>query len=137
MRRTLRRLAVAGLFAVFVLSGCQDGRPNKGKVKGTVTLDGRPLEKGSVLFISTDNTTPSSSAEIRNGTFAGEVYVGQMNVQVLSPQVVGKRKVYDTPDSPEADVLEERIPAKYNTETVLTADVKPGEQELNFPLKNK
>jgi len=125
------------LLAAALLGGCGRAEPAKGFVSGVVTLDGKPLERGSVLFVSADNTLPSSSGEIKDGAYRAEVYVGPMNVQVLSPRVVGKRKLYDTPDSPVRDVTEESIPAKYNTHTELTYEVKPGEQEKNFVLTSK
>jgi hypothetical protein len=49
--------------------------------------------------------------------------------------VVGKQKLYDTPDSPIEDKVVEMLPARYNTLTELKATLKPGDNEnVNFEL---
>jgi hypothetical protein len=50
---------------------------------------------------------------------------------------VGKKKVYDGPDSAVKDVLREGLPARYNEKTELKVDVKPGVNVHNFELLNK
>jgi hypothetical protein len=104
---------------------------------GTVTLDGSPLKEGIVRFIPKDGETATADATIVDGAFSARVPLGEKQVSVNSPRVVGKRKAYDTPDSPTVDVVEEAIPARYNVTTELTIDVKPGKQSAKFDLQSE
>jgi hypothetical protein len=36
----------------------------------------------------------------RSGKFSSEVPIGESKVEIRVPKVVGKKKLYDTPDSP-------------------------------------
>ncbi len=128
--------ALAILTLVLLLGGCESELP-RAKIKGTVTFDGKPLEEGTVQFISTENKTPSSAAPVKDGTYEADVYQGKMRVQVSALQTVGKRKRYETPDSPMIDVKKERIPERYNAKSELTRDIGPGENVANFDLKSK
>jgi hypothetical protein len=56
---------------------------------------------------------------------------------VTASKVVGKKKMYDTPDSPTVDETESLIPDRFNTKTELTFDVKSGEQPAKFEVKSK
>ncbi|WP_145347832.1 hypothetical protein [Rosistilla ulvae] len=106
------------------------------RLGGTVTLDGQPLESGQISFIPSDGKGNSSGATVSAGSFDAEVFPGEMRVEIISPQVTGTRKVYDTPDSPTEDVTEEQIPTRYNTNSTLTVDAVLGEDktDLQFAL---
>jgi hypothetical protein len=65
------------------------------------------------------------------------VPVGEKKVSISAPKVTGKRKMYDTPDSPTVDVVEELLPPQYNRQSTLTLTVKPGKQEQTYDLKSK
>jgi hypothetical protein len=52
------------------------------------------------------------------------------------PKVVGTKKIYDTPDSPVMPITVEALPARYNEETELKIDVKPGTNTQDFHLKS-
>jgi hypothetical protein len=43
----------------------------------------------------------------------------------------------DSPQSPVVDVVEELIPPRYNINSELTLEVKPGPQQAKFELKSK
>jgi hypothetical protein len=53
------------------------------------------------------------------------------------PKVVGKRKEYDTPESPWEDEVAEALPVRYHINSDLTLDVKPGVQAVKYELKSK
>jgi hypothetical protein len=120
-----------------VLAGCGASGPAKGHVKGKVTLDDRPIEKGTILFTSPDQKLPNTGVDIRQGAYEADVYAGPMIVQISALKAVGKRKSYDAPDSPLEDIYQEQLPPRFNVESELTADIKPGEQELNFALSSR
>ncbi|MBN9122995.1 MAG: hypothetical protein J0I06_28305 [Planctomycetes bacterium] len=132
------RVRNAGRFAALsaaltVLIGCAGD--NMADVSGTVTVDGAPAEKGSVTFVPADGKSPTAGCEIANGKYSARVPPGTAKVQIRVPKVVGKKKLYDTPDSPVQEVLAESLPSKYNDKTELTLDVKPGTNEKNWELK--
>jgi hypothetical protein len=131
LRHAGRAAALAGLLAA--LAGCAGD--NMADVSGTVTVDGTPAERGSVTFIPADGKSPTAGAEIKGGKYAARVPLGTSKVQVRVPKVAGKKKLYNTPDSPVQEVLEESLPAKYNDKSELTFDVKAGTNEKNWELK--
>ena len=88
-------------------------------VTGQVTLDGVPLESGLIQFIPTDGRGAVAAAEIRQGTYTATVPFGSKRVEVTSPKVIGKKKAYDTPESPVMDITEEQVPLEFNAQSKL------------------
>jgi hypothetical protein len=128
-----RWLCVAVCFAALV--GCS-GRSNRGVVTGTVTFDGQPLKSGTIRFIPADGRTPTSDAIITDGKYRADVPLGEKRVSISAPKIVGKRKAYDTLDSPTVDIVEELLPAKYNAQSELKLTVQAGKQSHDFELKS-
>jgi hypothetical protein len=124
------------MFVTAVLAGCSS-KPAGGTVKGTVTLDSQPLATGRILFIAVDQSSPSAEAAITAGQFEALVPPGEKRVEIRAPKVTGKRKMYDTPDSPTVDTVVELLPAKYNVNSELAMTVDGAAQEQNFDLKSK
>jgi hypothetical protein len=108
-----------------------------GTVSGTVTLDGQPLKSGTIRFDSVDGRTAAADASITDGKFTAKLPTGDKRVSITSPKVIGKKKMYDTPDSPVYDVTEELLPKKYNAKTELSMTLTAGSQSKDFPLKSK
>lgn len=113
--------------------GCS-GDAKLGQVSGTVSLDGRPLAAGLIRFVPVDGQSPTADTAITEGAYSASVPPGEKRVEITSPKVVGKRKAYDTPDSPTIDIVTELLPARYNTRTELTLTVVTGSQEKEFAL---
>ena len=136
--RTPRRAApllTAALFAM--LSGC-GGDPPKAQVAGTVTLNGVPIENGTIEFYPTGPTGQTAGGGIANGAYQLEASVGEMIVNIRAGKVVGKKKRYDTPDSPIDDILAETVPDQYNKLSKLKVTLKAGSNDaVNFELKSK
>jgi hypothetical protein len=122
--------------AVLFCAGCNSGS-SKVKVHGKVTLDGQPVPTGSIAFIPTDGKGQTAGGIIKDGTYQAEVSVGSMRVEIHYGKVVGKRKLYDTPDSLSVDQTAEQIPAKYNTQSQLTETITGKSSEINFDLQSK
>jgi hypothetical protein len=63
-------------------------------VAGTVTIDGTPVESGTLNFISdqpTGNASGDASAEIRNGQFAAKrVPLGKLRAFIVANKATGK-----------------------------------------------
>lgn len=58
-------------------------------------------------------------------------------MEVTAPKVTGKRKMYDTPDSPTVDEITELLPARFNTQSTLKMTVQSGRQEKRFDVQSK
>jgi len=121
------------------LTGC--GKPANGRleVSGTVTLDGEPLDQGSITFKNADPKLPSSGALILNGSFhipdGKGLLPGEYKVAVDAPDEGGET---GTPGGYTMVIPLSRIPEKYNAKTTLTAQVKPeGENRFVFDLSTR
>jgi hypothetical protein len=143
----MRRLGLAFvILAAFGLavgcSGSGDDLPRE-PVSGTVTLDGAPLDNGSISFIPTTGQG-GGGGTITDGKFSiareGGLVPGSYNVAIYASakggeqtkpkEVGGTRK--------ETQLAKELIPAKYNANTELKAEIKKGgNTDLNFVLQSK
>lgn len=127
-----RLLSSCLLVAILLSLGCTD--PNEAVVSGTVTVDGEPAEMGSITFIPADGLTSTAGGAITDGKYRAVVPPGSKKVQIRVSKIVGQTKLYDTPDSPMQPVYREVLPPKYNDQTELVLDVKPGQNEENYDL---
>lgn len=121
--------------ALAALAGC--AADTMAEVKGTVTVDGKPLAHGALVFTPVKDL-PVTGCEVKDGAYTVRVHLGEMKVSVNAPKVVGSRKAY--PNDPKSDVIVETVeglPPRYNTATELVLDVKPGVNEKDFDLKSK
>src|SRR5437660_1614514 len=59
-------LSAVLLLTVIFLSGCGDKRV---PVKGTVTLDGKPVAEGSITFQPADGVGPGTGGKIKDGHY--------------------------------------------------------------------
>lgn len=125
------------LLPAMLICGCAEDS-NLGVVTGTVRVDGEPAKTGGITYIPIDGASGTSGAMILDGQYtARNVPIGSHKVQINLSRIVGYQKLYNTPDSPTHPVLEEMLPEKYNVETELTLDVKPGKNEKNYDLSSK
>jgi hypothetical protein len=123
------------LCALLPLSGCDDAKI--GEVSGTVTVDGSPMDAGSITFVPVDGKTSTAGGEIKNGHYSVKVPIGKMKVSISMPRESRKKKLYNTPDSPVGTMYEEGLPAKYNGKTELELEVKSGRNPKNWELTKK
>ena len=132
----VRALCLTLVSTLVVTCGC--GPESKmASITGNVTINGAPPEKGSISFIPVDGMTPTTGASLEKGKFTSEVPIGESKVEIRVPKVVGKKKLYDTADSPEQEIMEEVLPPKYNESTELRVTAKKGNNEKNFELTTK
>jgi hypothetical protein len=133
--------------AVLACAGCGKSKNPQGRLpfSGTVTLDGQPLTGGHLNFEPQGGQATQSGGMIKDGKFdvteeAGAA-PGLYSVAIFSGAAPLPAGVI--PGSPEADVAAlqgpgELVPPKYNVRTTLTADVKPGEENVfSFELSTK
>jgi len=128
---------VAFFFLVLgLLAGCNGGFA-VGEVSGTVSFDGKPVEIGSISFISADGSKPSAGGAITDGKYAvSNVPAGPTKVRISGVRVTGQKKMYDAPDSPVVTTSAEMLPPKYSDDkrTELRYDVQSGAQTKDFDL---
>jgi hypothetical protein len=137
MNRALRTIwAAAPLAALALLAGCSGG-PAAGTVSGEVTLDGQPLKQGLIRFVPADGKTATADGPIADGKYSVAVPAGEKKVEISAAKVVGRHKMYDTPDSPVVEDSVELLPARYNVRSELTYTVTKGPQEKKFDLTSK
>jgi hypothetical protein len=127
-------------FAVVVLcgiglgsiGGCNNSdRPAMGKVHGRVTLDGKPLAGATVVFApAVRGLRHSDGVTNENGEYILKYIREEMGA------TVGKNSVRITKLRTHA-ASSDVVPAKYNRETTLTAEVTSGNNVCDFPLTSK
>lgn len=120
--------------ALLAVVGCGDGKPATGTVAGDVTWDGQPVKDGHIRFEAADGKS-AGEAPIKDGKYTATVQTGDAVVRISANKVLGKKKMYDTPDSPTVDEVVELLPPKYNVQSELKMTVATGSQEKKFELK--
>ncbi len=88
---------VVALLSALAAVGCGSSGPTMGRVSGTVTYKGKPLEKGTVTFLSTDGERPNATGPIQAGSYT---------LQTTEPgdgAVVGEYKIAVSDIDPDAD----------------------------------
>lgn len=125
------------LALAIAVTGCSKESSSKGTLSGTVTLDGAPVKSGTIRFDPVDGRTASADVMITDGKYTAAVVPGDKRVSISAQKVVGKKKMYDTPESPVVDLTEEMIPKRYNALTELKLTVGAGSQDKNFDLTSK
>lgn len=121
-RRTRFGALFCGLGLV-VLAGCG---PPTSVVTGTVTMDGDPLESGVISFVPADSPGEPVTVQVAQGKYEATMAPGRKLVQISAPYVLEQRKEYDGPNAPLVDVMGERLPPKYHSNTELQFDAAAG-----------
>ncbi|QJW94234.1 hypothetical protein [Frigoriglobus tundricola] len=134
--RWVRCGGMAALVAAVGLTvGCGGGGSGA-EVSGTVAYEGKPVEDGAITFFLADGKG-ATGGTIKGGKYtATKVPIGNVKVTITGKKVVGKKKAYNTPDSPEVEQTAELLPPKYSAKdkTELTFEVKTGANEKNWDL---
>jgi hypothetical protein len=131
-------MLVAACFAA--TAGCGKGI---GSVEGRVTFDNQPVEEGAISFESADKQGPSSGGTIQDGQYRIErVPPGKKVVRITAQRKTGKKIPLESmfpkgmvPAGVMTDEIIKYVPAKYNDQSELTADVGGGANHLDFDLK--
>jgi hypothetical protein len=123
-------LTLSGLLLVF---GWSKSGPT---VAGVVKVDGEPLAKGSISFVSVDGRGPGGGDIIKEGRYRIEkgLTVGKYRVEIQGTRRTQK-KVADTL-VPADQVLEEAavVPLEFNRNSTLFKEVRAGHNPIDFEL---
>jgi hypothetical protein len=137
--RTLREQALL-ILVLICITGCSGASgPKRFPIEGSVTLDGQPLETGSVTFVPQGGST-ATSATIENGAFFADEKTGlppgNYRVEIMSTRKTGRKIPGPGPDG-QVDEVEQIIPARYNTQSELVAGVEDKEtNRFEFELSS-
>lgn len=148
-----------GFFLFLLLAavaGCQQGdKPIYANVKGTVTLNGKAIEKGQITFAVEGR--PPTTMDITDGAFAGQAMVGSNKISVSA-----KKKSATAPKLPKSAEIQikgymekppgefggppkdydptmvESIPAEWNQDSKQMRVVETGAtNEFQFDIKGQ
>jgi hypothetical protein len=125
-----RPLTMCSLMACALVAGCQK-KGDLVDVAGTVTWKGQPMPSGMVVFKPSDSHQAPAGGKINDGRFALKTKPGNMKVQIEAVRATQNR-------DPQTGAFlgEMYVPARYNRETALEADVtREGKNSFDFPLK--
>jgi hypothetical protein len=143
-------LLLASLLSISI--GCpQQARRDYSKLNlveasGTITLDGRPLEKAQVFFIDDTTNTYSFALTDQSGNYKlsldsrrSGVTPGKKTVTIWTAK--GGIEFGEAFDEEQMAQLKEKVPGKYNTDSELTAIVlapqEKSHQTFDFSLNTK
>jgi hypothetical protein len=104
------------------LSACSQ-KPDSMAIRGQVTFQGKPLEKGTVSFTPENGASNAVVAAIKDGRYAVSLSPGPKRVQISSMKTVGKQQVMVGGEPRTVDAMRETIPEQYNAKSSLRIDV--------------
>ncbi|MBW3543857.1 MAG: hypothetical protein KY476_26715 [Planctomycetes bacterium] len=141
--RTFPRSSVTALILLALGGGCGGGSEiERVSVNGKVTVDGRPLPKGSIVFVPVEGTQgPKAAGEVVDGVYElpeseGPV-VGKLRLEIRSAQDPGF--ALDEPaqfqEHAPPQLPPNPIPPEYNERSTLVRETRSGEvNEFDFNL---
>lgn len=132
----LRMVSVGLVGLLSLVAGCgSGGGPATYAASGTVKFDGQPLKTGDIQFEPETPGLAPDAGQIVNGSYSLKVKAGKKKVKITAArEIPGK----STKGAMGEDIIakEDFIPANYNSQTELTAEVKAsGSNTFNFDLK--
>jgi hypothetical protein len=138
-------LAIASVIAVGLVAGCggKSHGPERAAIHGHVTLDGKDIMAGSIIFSPTGGGKGQpAGGMIKDGQYTINAdqgpSLGTQSVEIRSERKTGKKVQAAMRDRGELmDETVEAIPAQFNQRTKLTCEVKSGDNEANFDLQSR
>lgn len=135
-----KNVLLIGIITLLIASnGC--GGERRGHVEGRVSLDGVPIDGGEIRFLP--NIGLPACADIIQGQYvipaARGPSLGPVRVEVRWTRKTGK-KVLALPPAPPGSLIEETaqaVPARFNRESELQVEIKPGKNSFDFALDSR
>lgn len=154
----IRMIGLMLCVVAVAMVGCDSGPP-LGKVSGTVTMDGEPVENALVTFTPVEGGRSSSGTTDEQGKYTlgfidgPGALVGEHQVTVKSlpkaQQIDEELKNMSSDDPRYQEMMaagaqaynnaqtEETIPEKYNTNTTLQYEVTKGQNTIDLELTSE
>ena len=146
MSRSFSILLAFALLAVPAIGCGTRSGPMRASVEGQVSVDGEPIEMGSITFTPAEGTSgPIAGGPIERGRYritkgSGPV-VGRQLVSIRGLKKSGRQvPVTAGAELPSGGLVEELIPAvppQYNDHTTLVREIVRGHQVVDFPLRSE
>ena len=132
-----------GILMLGLTLGCGGGDGlDRAAVTGKVTLDGTPIEEGSISFLPAGGTQgPATGGQIQNGQYSiaaaeGPV-IGHHRVEIRASRKTGKMITVPMDPSKKVEEVAQVVPKQYNSESTLEKDIAAGENVHDFELVSK
>ncbi|MCR9291556.1 MAG: hypothetical protein NXI32_02480 [bacterium] len=123
------------LACIVVIAGCGSDRPPLASLTGTVTLDGKPVQYGGLMFSPVDGGRPSLAGLNEKGEFEASYVYG------VPGAIIGKHRVVfeeSTATESEEDEFKPYAPPVDNyTISPKEIEVESGGTVINFTLERK
>lgn len=136
------RSTIPGFLVLFVstLVGCDSTAIDYSQLKlvpvsGNVTLDGKPLAGVRVRFVGNDGSG-SDGVTDAEGNYTLRYDSNQTGATPGTKKVIITSAVGGAVDDPDAAIDDERIPARYNSATELSVEVKGPQSTHDFALSS-
>ena len=128
---------------VLALTGCGSEPayqgPQRIPLSGKVTFDGVPMDGGTISFIAVGKGNPAGGP-ITAGTYSVSeeqgANAGSYRVEIRWLKPTGE-KVKDDDTGGMIDVVKQVIPAKFNEQSELKADVSADKKTFDFAISSK
>ncbi len=140
----MKRLLCIVTLAFCCGCGRIDG-PIRVAVAGNATVDGTPITEGSITFLPMSDTKgPVAGSPIVDGRYSIAAEkgpcVGHYRVEIRGSRKTGRQVPAPGPNRASSlmvDEVIEIVPAKYNTQSTLVAELKTGANTLDFAVGAK
>jgi hypothetical protein len=145
LARSAAPVSTLALFAALAMAapGCGSGGPEMARVRGTVTVKGQPLTRGTVTFASTDPARTNASGQIgSDGSYDLQTHDpgdgAELGEYVVTVSDVDTSKILDYIPKQGMKVPQQRslVPAKYGATNTsdLKRTVQRGSNQFDFDL---
>jgi hypothetical protein len=141
----LRRAGcAAGWLLLMGLAGCTS--EHRGSVSGQVKFNGQALDDATINFVPLSGSQLGAAwTKVENGEYsiaaANGPAPGNHRVEIRATRKTGvNKKAVSNPALAHLHgeyEAREIVPARYNTKSDLTAEIKPGKNVADFELKSK
>ncbi len=129
--RPITRVAAIVCLLLATEAGCRRSGPVTFPISGTVTYNGKSLPDGSIVLLPESGPGAADAGTIHDGRFAFAAHAGKKKVEIRATREVGP-----VIRSMGARDKQSYIPAQYNSQTKLTAEVVPdGSNNFVFDLR--
>ena len=141
-RRASRRALIIGIAVLLAGTGCHRGGLERNAIGGAVTLDGKALPSGGILFSPIKGTEgPVTGGAIEDGRYeiprdSGPV-TGWYRVEIHATRKTGKMIPAPFMRPGENTTVEEQVEAvapRFNFQSTLEVEVKPGANTADFSV---
>lgn len=125
-----------GIVLLGMLVGCGGSAdaPELGTVTGNMTFDNEPLPNATLTFSPVESGRPSSAVTDDDGDYELLYTFDNAGAPPGKYQVSITSATTTTDDAGNDVDVPERLPAKYNSQTELEEEVKPGPNTIDFKL---